>query len=268
MLPEDRLYFSLTLLQRLIVSAQLQQQPQVQLQYLQTAQPPNGQPSMPTKRVVHLLQKHVRRIRLSMVLDPTTDHSLLLPQKYTGGDRPDHLDLPPPPQHRTSPPQWSGGFRQILQGVTDFFHDSQFISTFLPMVFPPFLLPLNPDLSPLGNPATSRPIPDPFLPTGHPPAGPPQSSNFILGVGFFFSLPIVIDNYFPRGEGNGKDGQLSGEQSMRGFLNGCECLLKPRAAFSSCISKTSNVSGLCGHVHSPNGVFLPVLTGSSDAVQL
>lgn len=65
MLPEDRLYFSLTLLQRLVISAQLQQQPQVQQQYLQTAQPPNGQPSVPTKRVAHLLQKHVRRVRPS-----------------------------------------------------------------------------------------------------------------------------------------------------------------------------------------------------------
>lgn len=106
MLPEDRLYFSLTLLQRLIVSAQLQQQPQVQQQYLQTAQPPNGQPSMPTKHVVHLLQKHVHRVRLSRVLDPTADHSLLLPEKYAGGDRPDHLDLPPPAPYLTTSMVW------------------------------------------------------------------------------------------------------------------------------------------------------------------
>lgn len=64
------------------------------------------------------------------VLNTTTNHSLLLLEEYTmWGQTRTALDLPC--QHSPSPPQWFGGFRQILQGFITFFLDSQFTPIFL-----------------------------------------------------------------------------------------------------------------------------------------
>lgn len=104
------------------------------------------------------------------------------------------------------------------------------------MAFLPFFLPLKPDVSLPQNPATSIPIPDPFLPTEYPPDDCPQTSDFILVL--FFQLAYGKSSLFShRGEG-----RMASFHSSRAWefksLWVQEYLLTPHPGFSSCISKT------------------------------
>lgn len=118
---------------------------------------------------------------VTQVLDPATNHSLLLFEDFTGEVPPGLGPAPPVPPLTTSM-VWE------LQANPPRRVDWQSVYFQFPAhVFPPFLLPLNPELSILRNPATSGSIPDPILTTGYPPVDSPQSSDFILVFIFQFA---------------------------------------------------------------------------------
>ena len=107
---------------------------------------------------------------------------------------------------QTNPPNWR---------KTAFFLGNQCVSAFLPTVFPPSLLPLNPDLSLLWNLATSRPIPWSLSSNRAPTSWLFQKISFYFSF-FLFQFACGDRHLFSqRGEWGGKDGQLSLEQSLR-----------------------------------------------------
>lgn len=186
---------------------------------------------------------------VTQVLDPARNHSLLLFEDCTGGEGPD-----PPgsaPHHHPSPPQSSGSFRQILQGVTTFFRGSQFISTFLPMVF---LLSfcLSIQIFPFYK---THPPPDPSLiPSFH--GAPTSWLSPKLRFYFSFAFSVCLSqqtSLFPEGRG-GEERMGSSHSSREWEFKSIwvqEWQLAPRVGFSSCLSTIRDVSGLCSHVHSP-----------------
>lgn len=135
------------------------------------------------------------------------------------------------------------------------------------MGFPPFLLPLNPDLSLLQNPATSRPIRNPILPTGHPPVDSLQSSGFISVLLFEFSYGNR--HLFSQGEEGGRKGWPALTRAERleanGFQRGCWHHGRVSAL---AWAKPETRQGSAAMSTPRSCVCLPVLTGSSDGISL